>query len=254
MKNITILLLLTFTINLSAQKLKKMSENLVYAKGKYYVLKTDLKTRHGKYYARSYTPPFRKLITGQYLNGKKTGIWIEKYDKRGNITKSKGEYLNDLKIGLWKYYLRNGKLSQEFDHDKNIVISSYRTNNSLKKKYEIIFNNEVIESYLDSPPTYIGGEAFLMFGLHHVISKKSPFEISENERTIININERVSFYVSKSGKVEKIELTGKEKNKKLYNVLKDWLNETGDNWIPGVLNNKKIAAKLEFPIRIKMQF
>jgi len=252
MKNkITILLMLISTISY-AQKTKKLKENAGYGKAKFYVLKSDEVTKHGEYKITSYTPPFRNVVLGNYSNGKREGIWTEKYDQSGSQIGIQGNYENDAKVGIWKYYNSKGKLLQEFDFDKNEFVS----NSECETENEFMVETDgVIKTIkLTCPPTTIGGLQIFTKYLYRQITKKYPFEINSSSRTTINIDETLSFFVSKDGNLENIEYSGKDENEELAKVIEDFLSENNDSWISGKLNNENVRAKVSIPIRIRMMF
>lgn len=251
MKKIITLLLLTTTIGF-AQKTKKIKENAGYGKAKFYVLKSDRVTKHGEYKITSYTPPFRNIVRGNYLNGKREGLWIEKYDQSGGQIRIKGNYKNNKEIGIWKYYSSKGKLLQEFDFDKNEFIFNSECDSELE--YEVQGNGFIEKMKLTCPPTRIGGLQIFIKDLYRQITRKSPFEINSKGRTTINIDEKLSFFISKEGNIENIEFSEKKENKELSKVIEDFLLENNDNWISGKLNNEKVKAKISIPIKIRMMF
>ncbi|MFT5791712.1 MAG: antitoxin component YwqK of YwqJK toxin-antitoxin module [Saprospiraceae bacterium] len=252
MKNrIIILLLLISTISF-AQKTKKVKENAGYGKAKFYIFKSDGVTKHGEYKITSYTPPFRNVVLGNYSNGKREGIWTEKYDQSGSQIRMQGNYENDIKVGVWKYYNSKGKLLQEFDFYKNEFITNLECKN--KNEYDVETNGVIKSMKLTCPPTRIGGLQIFTKDLYRQITKKSPFEINSSGRTTINIDETLSFFVSKEGNLENIEYSGKEDNDELAKVIEVYLTENNDNWISGKLNDKKVKAKISIPIRIRMMF
>ncbi|WP_347375042.1 hypothetical protein [Aequorivita sp. Q41] len=246
---ILILLLLTATV-VFAQKTKKVKENAGFGKAKFYVLKSDGVTKHGEYKTTSYTPPFRNVITGTYSNGKREGFWTEKYDQSGSQIRMQGNYQSDKKIGKWEYYDSRGNLIQEFDFDTNEFVSNSECETD--KDFEVELNGVLEIKKLNCPPTRIGGLKIFTKDLYREITKKSPFEINSSGRTSINIDEVLSFFISKEGNIENIEYSGKEENEELAKVINNFLKENNENWVSGILNNEKIKAKISIPIRIRM--
>lgn len=70
---------------------------------------------HGKY--KGYYKGGKLFCSGEYTNGKQSGIWTYYY-KNGEIWE-KGEYYDDHEIGLWKEYHENGELSRIVRYDNN---------------------------------------------------------------------------------------------------------------------------------------
>lgn len=252
MKNKIVLLLLLTSTFAFAQKTKKVKENAGYGKAKFYVLKSDGVTKHGEYKTTSYTPPFRNVLKGNYMNGKREGLWIEKYDQSGSQIRMQGNYQNDKQIGNWQYYDSKGNLIQEFDFDKNEFVSNSEceTDNS----FEVELNGTIETKKLTCPPTRIGGLKIFTKDLYSEITQKSPFEINSSGRTTIDIDEVLSFFISKKGNIENIEYSGKEENEELAKVITNFLNENSENWVSGKLNNDTVKAKILIPIRIRMMY
>jgi len=76
MKKHLLLLLLFISAILNAQEVKQVKERLKEGKETYYVLKSDLKTKHGTYIVKHYKT--RKIIVeGVFNNGQKEGKWSE---------------------------------------------------------------------------------------------------------------------------------------------------------------------------------
>ena len=93
---------------------------------KFYVLKSDGKTKHGEYlfYDKAPENDYKKYkndtsrlkylikIIGNYDNGKKSGHWVQ--------TGSEGDYLNGKKVGVWIINcIEDGQVSERFDYDNN---------------------------------------------------------------------------------------------------------------------------------------
>ena len=65
---------------------------------------------------------------GEYLNGKRNGLW-KYYDKKDGTLIKEVEYLNGEYHGKWKRYYKNGTLSIDIEylngekkHGKNITL------------------------------------------------------------------------------------------------------------------------------------
>jgi len=252
-KNLCLLPILLFVTLVSfGQKTKKIKENAVYGKAKFYVLKSDETKKHGKYKITSYTPPFRNLVKGNFIDGKKDGLWIEKYDQGGGQVKIKGKYDLGKKIGEWKFYNSEGKLIQVYDYKQNRLVTNAECGGN--DVFEVKLSDKIEEKKLTCPPTRIGGTANFRKELFREIANKSPFEINSKGRTNINIDETLSFFISKEGEIKEINYSGSEKNQELTNVIKNFISLNNDDWISGKLNDEKVEAKLTIPVRIRMMY
>ena len=70
----------------------------------------------------------------------------------------------------------------------------------------------------------------------------------------LDVDEKLSFFITKENTIEKIEFSGTEKNEKLDRVIKNYLSEKNDGWICGNLNDERVKAKITIPIKIRMMF
>ncbi len=87
---------------------------------------------------------FFKPTNNSFLNGiaEHAGLKADiKIDDEGNATvdvdglrlSSEGNYLNGKKTGLWKYYTRKGDLIQKYDHSKNSMVLNREKESSTSK-------------------------------------------------------------------------------------------------------------------------
>lgn len=248
MKKKLIMLLSLITISSCSQELKTIKGNLYNGTEIYSVLQSNPKIKHGEYKVLSNTPPHAKIEQGEYINGKKEGEWIKWYVRQNHIPKIKtqGKYLNDIKVGVWSYYTSNGDVIQKYDFDKNQIIENIECNTN--EKYSVKRADETIEMNLDCPPTIIGGISALAMELNLFIIRKNPFE---NGLKGLNINETLSFYINEKGSIEDIYYTGKDKNNKLNELIIEFISRDNHQWIPAILNEQKVNAKIEIPITLK---
>src|SRR5688572_1837424 len=57
--------------------------------------------------------------TGQYVDGKKDGLWTEFYESGG--IQNQGSYSMDKKVGVWKGFFAAGAVKNIVDHTKGTV-------------------------------------------------------------------------------------------------------------------------------------
>ncbi|RLK00072.1 toxin-antitoxin system YwqK family antitoxin [Tenacibaculum discolor] len=252
MKKTIILFLILTSTSIFSQKTKKVKENAGFGKAKFHVLLSDGITKHGDYKITSYTPPFRNLTKGQYINGKREGLWVEKYDKSGNKIRVQGNYKNNQRIGIWKFYNAKGDIIHEFDYDKNIFIKNSECGSI--REFEVVVNSEIKVMKLSCPPTRIGGLYNFVKGLYNEITFKAPFDINDKGRTKINIEEKVTFWVNKEGEVQDINYSAENENEGLTKIIYDYIEKNKTNWFSGRINDEKLTTKINIPIRINMMF
>lgn len=244
--------LLFATILSFGQKTKKVKENAVYGKAKFYVLKSDETIKHGEYKITSYTPPFRNLVKGKFVNGEKDGLWVEKYDEGGGQIKVQGNYDHGKKIGEWKYFNSEGKIIQVYDFERDLLITNAEC--GYNELFEVKVNGKTEQKRLTCPPTRIGGIAIFKKELFREIVNKSPFKINPKGRTDININETLSFFISEEGEIKGIYYSGAEENQELASLINNYLLNNSEGWISGKIDEEKLEAKLTIPVRIRMMF
>jgi len=89
----------------------------------YYVLKSDKKTKNGKYVKFAKTFGQYSLETvGNYKNGYKEGYWEKYYSVTNNI-ESKGYYRNNLEDSIWTFYYPQA----ESNNLEEVITSKGRT-------------------------------------------------------------------------------------------------------------------------------
>jgi hypothetical protein len=127
-----ILVNLMFSVMLYSQETKlivRKFEGTTQIAEKYFVLKSDGKTKHGTYFLYFQLPEreykaFKKdpqkmetyvKLKASYQEGKKHGDW-EEYEQPF-VLKAKGTYFKDQKIGIWQTVKEQGQVVENFDFD-----------------------------------------------------------------------------------------------------------------------------------------
>ena len=251
MRKIFTISILLFTVLSFGQDVKKKKENTRNGKATYYVRKSDMKTKHGEYKIKAYSGS-AILVSGTYSNGKKEGLWTERYYSKGRNLKSSGNYQNDKKIGKWIFYNMQGEIVQEYDFNKNELITSTECGDELE--YDVYLDNELTKIKLDCPPSYIGGKEFLTYELTQKITASFPFKINEKGRANIKFNNVISFFIDKNGNVENVEFKDKVENSELEKFIRDLIKERKGEWIAGKLNNEKVKAKMKIGIGFRLMY
>lgn len=134
MKYTLIILSLFTTTILFGQKTKKIKntvkEQFSKYKEVYYVLKSDKKTKHGRYIKESkHKGVFEK---GFYKNGVKDSLWTYYRNGKNQTLKSKGYFLNDKKVGEWNFYDFKGELIQTYDYSRDTILFDKKETHKLK--------------------------------------------------------------------------------------------------------------------------
>lgn len=251
MKRIITILLIIVSTTLFGQDVKKVKESTNYGKATFYVLKSDMTTKHGEYSIKGYTGS-ELIVEGNYSNGKKDGIWTERYYQKGRNLKSKGKYENDIQVGKWTFYDFKGEIVQEYDFDNNILIMSKECRTD--KEYDVVIEDKFAKSKLDCPPSYIGGYSFLIYELNQKIMLSFNFPINEKGRTEIKINSDISFLLKKDGTIENIQFSEPLENEKLKEFIKTQISEKQGKWLVAELNGSKLDSKMNISIKINIMY
>lgn len=124
-----------FSLTLFCQETKlviiKKAKKSKYISECYHVLKSDKQTKHGEYikYSGLTKDKYKQIkkgkldpgeyikIKGNYINGKKSGEWVE-YSQPFSLM-TKGYYENDNKIGVWITAREKGQVLERFDYSNN---------------------------------------------------------------------------------------------------------------------------------------
>lgn len=108
MRSLTVLLLtLTFSLSLTAQFTKKVTEKKGWYTEVYSVLKSDNTTRHGLY--QKFTGKKNLYVNGYYHFGAKDSLWTH-YFRGSDSARVLGYYRHNRQDGIWRYYGAPGLL------------------------------------------------------------------------------------------------------------------------------------------------
>lgn len=256
MKGIITILLMTLCLLSFGQEVVKMEKNTRYGRATFYVLKSDMTTKHGEYNITSNSivqgnDGKTLIIEGNYSNGKKDGFWTKKYfASRGKI-QSQGNYKNDIQVGKWAFHEFNGEIVQEYDFDNHELLMTNEC--ETEDDYEVYIEGKFQISKLDCPPSYIGGLEFLIFELNEQIRTTFKFA-KEKEGGRIKIVSNVSFFLKKDGTIENIEFRQSMKNEELKDFIKNKIHDRQGKWIVAELNESRIDAKINIPIKIDIRY
>lgn len=233
---VTILLSLYSILSVGQEpKVLKKKENTRNGKANYFVLKSDPTIYHGKYYIVAWTGN-EKLVDGNYVLGKKQGLWTERYYGAGNKRgiRSLGNYQDDLRTGIWTYFAISGDTSQVYDYSTNTLLFSNECNNT------------------NCPPLYKGGKDILVTDLSQQISMY-PVQLKALGFHSFEINSNVKIKIDTLGKVTDISFS-KEIGYGYEEKIMNWLKLESNEWIPAKLNGRLVESHIELPIRQKFQF
>jgi len=250
MKKCLLLIFILTTANLIAQDVKKQKENTRNGTAKYYVLKSDMVTKHGEYTIKAYSGS-TILVSGNYSYGKRNGFWVERYYLKGRNLKRKGKYHEGKKIEEWSYYNFRGELVQIYDHSKKMLLESNECGKSNETEY--YKGEELLKGKLDCPPSIIGGRELFINELTEVIMS-FRFPINDRGRTHIEINNKISIFVLENGEIENIQFYEPVENKELKDFIASKIMERNGDWIPGSKNGENVKARLVIPLQFRMTY
>lgn len=189
------------------------------------------------------TPNSREFYSIDKSTNLKWGKYL-KLDKQTKDTLVSGEYKNDQKTGIWKYYADESKLWMAYDFDNKLLV--LRPEKIGETESFSVFNgNTFSEQKVDNPPFYLGSknEIESIF----LASIKLSSEITSNSKSGICI---ARFIVTKEGKikdiVQELMLTGD-----LFLQIKNILESMQSEWIPAKVNNEAVDAQYMLVLDIK---
>jgi antitoxin component YwqK of YwqJK toxin-antitoxin module len=256
----------------------------------YYVLKNDEDIRHGTYVKYRPAPREIQLLeSGRYQNGQKDGLWeyyhapIRDYT---NSIKEKGNYVNGKRNGVWTSYYRD-TIPEAISHERfgnkrkadSISVSIVQRAVKLKIAGMYLNDKRVGEwtsfNYLGSPSQrynfskqqlifdaaikdtaayntnrgalYIGGRSCLVDFLtgEFALTPSLIFKVKGDSAGVV-----VSFTINEDGNVIDPHVENSNSNKHVENEAMRIIALTKSNWIPAVLNSKRVASiyKIRFSI------
>lgn len=247
MKKIISLSFLLFTFLIFGQEVEKRNDNTGIGEATYYVLKSDMSTKHGEYSIEAYSRN-TILMSGTYIKGKKDGKWTERYFRKERNLKSIGDYKNNNKIGKWTFYNTNGEIIQEYDFDKKELISSTECNTNIL--YEVYINDVKTRAKLDCPASYIGGKDALLNELLKEISESFKFDKNDKEQTYVKFQNLISFLVDENGNLEDLIFYDKVEIPHLKEFVKNEILSKKGMWIPGELNGARVKSNVDLFLSI----
>lgn len=217
MIKIIILLFISIPTILFGQATKKIIDKEIYEV--YYVLKSSKSIKHGKF--------------NKYFNEKLD-------DNRFNNISVEGQYKNGTKDSIWKYYDYSGKVSLEYDYTASKVI--FYNSNLKFKIFKVINIDNSSDTILTRPPIHLDGE----LNFFRII--RYPTNAMNN-----GISGKVSVTFT-------IDTLGISSNHHVKNPLGFGLDEEAirvikmipDNWLPGLVNEKKVNVQVTYSIFFKL--
>lgn len=232
MSRLLVIIFLLLCSEVRAQMTEVVRKQYTNATEEYSVLKSDRNLKHGFY--RQKTPAGALLIEGYYNNGIQTGLWKQ---YRNEKLASQGSYADGYKAGAWEYYNAKGKLLQKYDYTAQKVVYYLKDAETQNRIYKVITDRGIIESKIDRPPMFIGGEqeleALIILGLPG-ININTPIDAS------------VIFVVKKNGETaeHRIGRSAGDIDNELLNAVKTLPHF----WIPGLLKGEPVDVIYELPV------
>ncbi len=235
------IVLILLSGNLLAQKTQKITHEYPNSsiKETYEVLQSDTTVRNGSYKYQG----TRFATTGWYKNNQKDSMWTSYgFGKVSSV----GSYKDGKRVGVWEIYNYNGELETKYDFTTNSIVFHKPDAKKDTLKYTVITNTGTLNTPLDMPPAYGGGEG-QFFGLL-VSAVRYPGMAKEN-----NTTGKVIIAVT-------IDESGHAVNYRIKKYVKDGLAEEAlrvvrlmpDNWIPAYLNNKTVTAEYDIPVNFSL--
>jgi len=209
-------LLMMIPVVLFSQPSKKITDKKT--NETYYVLRSDMNTKHGEYTKFSYMD--KPLVKGFFKNG--------------------------VKDSTWECYDFNSKLTLLYDYSKKELIYYQPNEKKIKPEYRIINNNNSPDT-LDRPPIHLYGESFIANEIINTL--RYPAKARENG---ISGRVYVVFTVDKNGKANNFRV----ESPLGYDLDEEAIRAVSSIpvfWLPGLVNNEPADVDVLFPINFTLQ-
>ncbi len=201
-------------IGQETKKIKNKESNEIY-----FVLKSDMATKHGMYKKFSYNN--KLLIKGYYKQG--------------------------VKDSIWECYNFEDQLTLKYNYTTKEVVF-YKPNDKVKdKKYRIINSDNKTDSLLNRNPIFLGGEDYILSEI--AINCRYPTNARENGKSG---KVYVAFTIDKYGKTSNYHVDnpiGYGMDEEAIRALK---LITGD-WLPALSNDKPVDVEITYPLIFSLQ-
>jgi TonB family protein len=211
-----------------------------YANGgieKYFVLKSDGKTKEGEYKLVGGGTNALPMAEGYYHNDLKDSVW--KYYSEGSLV-SEGRYKSGMKVGIWTGYTR-GYERLKYDFDKEEMLTYIPALLDTIQVFKTVAP-AVSGSVLERRPIYLNGTQTIAAFLMRKIRYPAMAREAGKQGEVI-----VSFIINENGNATDYKIENKLGNGIDEEVLNVFKQLPGD-WVPGRLNNKTVAVQCEIPL------
>ena len=238
MNKFLISILVLIPLILASKETKKIVRQNFYPafKETYYVLKSDTTVMHGNYKAETFD---QVLVQGYFKMGQKDSTWIE-YNRHGKIRFS-GFFRNDKKAGIWEFFSDNGELEQKLDFDNDCLLL-YKTPFA-DHPFKVICGSDTTMAVLDRPPLYFGGNS----RFNDFISNSLTVPLHKADVKTSGIV-YIQFQIDSMGIASKHQVL-KGINKLCNDAALKAVKVVPNEWLPGLLKNKKVTSDYIVPIR-----
>jgi hypothetical protein len=182
---------------------------------KYYVLKSDGKTRQGLY---------------QAIYKRKTAV-------------ASGNYINGKKTGVWHFYDTTGKLVENFDYTNNTLIYEMPADTTSPLRYVIRIDKKLNDTDRMTQPVKIGGSYYGFLPYIHLF--KLPFDLYGFNTGDFNC--RIELLISPLGRLAdyKVRIVSKAYDyDKAFSMDVNLFNEADKTFIPATFNKEPILSTI----------
>ena len=185
------------------------------------------------------------MCTGEYFNGKKSGVWIE-YNSGSSIIKSRGNYADDKKVGKWIFYDYNGNLIQEYNYSTKKLIWSKENN----KNYQVLIKGYTVDLNLKIGPSYIGGVS----NLANELANNFHSQIKWNKKNKpLNLSVDMSILIQKDGTVGEIKYNNNLSNKGMKDYISQEIKLREGKWLVAEFNEEKVDAYINVRFGVSLK-
>ncbi len=158
-----------------------------------------------------------------------------------------GHYTSNKQDSILSVFDEKGKLEQLFNITRNELIYYKSKGASDNKKYRVLFEGKIIDTMLERPPIYIGGQTLLS---NEIVKNLNYPELASQNN--ISGNVLISFIIDKSGKACNHFVKqgiGYGCDEEALKVVKNIPN----TWLAGILNGHAVDVELTLSVNFSVQ-
>jgi len=186
------------------------------------------------------------ISQGSYLNDFKSGTWS--YYFQNSIDQrihAKGDFLNGKRMGIWNIYNLKGKLTQHYDFDTK-KITKMNISDSISP---ILITDGQYKSlmFVDKMASYKNGEEAMFKFLGTNVRYPSEAKSLNKQGTVY-----ISFNIDENGKTSDYKIV-RSVHQSLDDEAMRVVKLMANNWMPASFEGEYVSVKYNLPIRYQLR-